>query len=186
MTMLNKCFFLLLSFLTLTACEDNKPTAEKTAITPSATSATPTAVATSAPALTGTAITTATDSMGEKRQIDWAKIDSGEPAVDKNTFNYRITIDSAPVKNYMNAYHVDAKTAQYNLTVGMAVNEPLSKILDQVGTSYVSHELTAGNNSKFIIHTTAKVAPSDHTYIFAEPFAKGLSIPIQIIPDGKK
>jgi PBP1b-binding outer membrane lipoprotein LpoB len=139
---------------------------------------------TPASAATTTATTPVWD--GKPRAVDWAKVDSGVKPVDADTFKYPFTLDSAPVKAYMDAYQVDAKTARYNLTVGMAVNEVLNKVLDQIDTSYVSHELTAGKNSKFIIHTTKQIAPSEHTYVFAEPFAHGLSIPVQIINDGKK
>lgn len=118
--------------------------------------------------------------------INWTLIDSGVKPVDKEQFNYPFALDGVQVKSYMDAYHVDAKTARYNLTVGMAVNEVLSKVLDQVGTAYVSHELTAGNNSQFIIHTTARVRPSEHLYVFDEPFAHGLTMPIVIRNDGKK
>lgn len=120
------------------------------------------------------------------KKIDWALMDSGVAKVDADKFAYPFALDSAPVKAYMDAYHVDATTARYNLTVGMAVNEVLNKVLDQIGTAYVSHELTAGKDSKFIIHTTARVEPSEHEYVFAEPFAKGLTIPVEIINDGKK
>lgn len=120
------------------------------------------------------------------KKIDWTLIDSGVARVNVDEFAYPFTLDSAPVKAYMDAYQVDAKTARYNLTVGMAVNEVLNKVLDQIGTAYVSHELTAGKSSKFIVHTTSRIAPSQHDYIFAEPFAKGLTIPVEIINDGEK
>lgn len=119
-------------------------------------------------------------------QINWALVDSGVKAVDKSSFNYPFALNSEPVKAYAEMYHVDNQTSRYNLTVGMAVNEVLSKVLDQIGTAYVSHELTAGKDSAFIIHTTKQIAPSEHTYVFAEPFAKGLTIPVKIINDGKK
>lgn len=119
-------------------------------------------------------------------EIDWATVDSGEKAVDKAHFNYPFTLDSEPVKAYADVYHVDANTARYNLTVGMAVNEVLNKILDQIGTAYVSHELTAGRDSQFIIHTTQTVRPSEHDYVFAEPFAKGLTLRVKVINDGVK
>ena len=38
-----------------------------------------------------------------------------------------------------------AATAQHNLTISMASNEALSKALDQLSETYVSHELTDGN-----------------------------------------
>jgi hypothetical protein len=120
------------------------------------------------------------------KQINWALVDSGVKPVDKASFKYPFALDSEPVKAYAEMYHVDNETSRYNLTVGMAVNEVLSKVLDQLGTAYVSHELTAGKNSAFVIHTTQQIAPSQYTYVFAEPFAKGLTIPVKIINDGKK
>lgn len=161
----------------LSACQKN-PTTNADAM------ASATASVASLP-MTHTASTTAT-TKSSPMAINWAVIDSGVKAVDKDSFAYTFALDSAPVKAYMQAYHVDAKTARYNLTVGMAVNEVLNKVLDQIGTAYVSHELTAGNDSQFIIHTTAQIAPSTHTYVFDEPFAHGLSMPIVIINDGKK
>lgn len=120
------------------------------------------------------------------RAIDWATIDSGVAAVDQAQFNYPFALDSKPVQAYADMYHVDALSARYNLTVGMAVNEVLDKVLDQIGTAYVSHELTAGKTSEFIIHTTPRIAPSRYTYVFAEPFARGLSIEVVIVDDGVK
>ena len=123
---------------------------------------------------------------GVPKQINWALVDSVVKPVDKASFKYPFALDSEPVKAYAEMYHVDNETSRYNLTVGMAVNEVLSKVLDQLGTAYVSHELTAGKNSAFVIHTTQQIAPSQYTYVFAEPFAKGLTIPVKIINDGKK
>lgn len=169
--------------LSLTACDK-----------PSDTAASPTAsavasVATAAPVVepsSGAAPVTSPTSAKPPITIDWSRIDSGVKPVDKTKFAYPFTLDSAPVKAYADLYHVDNATSRYNLTVGMAVNEVLNKVLDQIGTAYVSHELTAGNHSQFIIHTTKTVVPSEYTYVFAEPFAKGLSIPVQVINDGQK
>lgn len=126
-----------------------------------------------------------TDTTG-KLQIDWSMIDSGVKAVDKNSFEYPFALHSQPVKSYMEFFNVDAKTAQYNLTVGMASNEALSRVLDQLSNHYVSHELTDGENFQLVIHTTEDVAASQYDYILADPFAKGLTLPIVIQPDGKK
>ena len=120
------------------------------------------------------------------KAIDWTAIDSGIPAVDPAQFSYPFALNSQPVLAYADMYKVDKITARYNLTIGMAVNEVLDKVLDQIGTAYVSHELTAGKNSEFIIHTTKAINPSSHRYIFAEPFAKGLSINVRILNDGVK
>lgn len=121
-----------------------------------------------------------------KIQVDWKTVDSGVTAISPSEFKYPFALDSVPVKNYMAAYKVDAKTAQHNLTIGMATNELISKILDQIDTNYVSHDLTAGKGSKLVIHTTPNVMPSEHDYVIEDPFAKGLILPVQLIPDGKK
>ena len=68
----------------------------------------------------------------------------------------------------------------------MASNEALSKVLDQLSTSYVSHELTDTKDMTLIIHTTPDIAAGNHDYILAGDFAKGLVLPIVIQPDGKK
>ncbi len=79
-----------------------------------------------------------------------------EPA-DLANYEYPFAIDSQNVKNYADYFKVDDATAQYNLTVGMASNEALTKVLDQLGNSYTSHEVTDGKDAKLIIHTTANV-----------------------------
>ena len=164
---------LLMGGVLLSACQpasDNKPAQNSTA---SATVST-------------TVASVQSPHHGAPKQINWALVDSGVKPVDKASFKYPFELDSEPVKAYAEMYHVDNETSRYNLTVGMAVNEVLSKVLDQLGTAYVSHELTAGKNSAFVIHTTQQIAPSQYTYVFAEPFAKGLTIPVKIINDGKK
>lgn len=118
--------------------------------------------------------------------IDWKLIETGEKAIPTNQFKYPFELDSEPVKAYAEMYKLDKQTAQHNLTIGMAVNEVLSKLLDQIGTAYVSHELTTDKPSKFIIHTTKTIQPSKHQYVFAEPYAKGLTIDVEIINDGNK
>lgn len=180
------CFFLLAP---LTACQkqSNDPVHQTASTSANATASMPPLISPitgSRPSSTETTSVTANQPL--PKAIDWTVIDSGVKPVDKETFEYKFALDSAPVKAYMDAYKVDAKTARYNLTVGMAVNEVLDKVLDQIGTAYVSHELTAGNNSQFIIHTTPQIAPSQYQYVFNEPFAHGLSMPIVIINDGKK
>ena len=39
---------------------------------------------------------------------------------------------------------------------------------------------------KLIIHTTPDIAASSYDYVFSDDFAKGLVLPIEIKPDGKK
>ena len=114
--------------------------------------------------------------------IDWSKIDSGVTPIAKDSFDYPFAIDSDPVKSYVDFFHVTPAEAQHNLTVGTASNEPLPALFEQLGDHYISHELTDGKEVQLIIHTTADVAASEHEYVFAEPFAKGLSIPVIIQP----
>lgn len=118
--------------------------------------------------------------------IDWSKVDSGAQAADRASYKYPFDIDSQNVRDYADYFKVDNATAQHNLTVGMASNEALSKVLDQLSNSYTSHQLTDGETVELIIHTKPAVNASRYDYVFAEDFAKGLVLPIVIEPDGKK
>ena len=118
--------------------------------------------------------------------IDWAVMDSGEKPADLANYQYPFALDSQNVSDYAEYFKVDNSTAQHNLTVSMASNEALSKALDQLSESYVSHELTDDDNMKLIIHTTLDITASSYDYVLAGEFAKGLVLPIVIQPDGKK
>ena len=118
--------------------------------------------------------------------IDWSTMDSGEKPADLTNYQYPFALDSQNVRDYAEYFKVDNTTAQHNLTVSMASNEALSKALDQLSESYVSHELTDDKDMKLIIHTTPDIAASSYDYILAGEFAKGLILPIVIQPDGKK
>jgi len=118
--------------------------------------------------------------------IDWSVMDSGEKPADLANYQYPFALDSQNVRDYADYFKVDAATAQHNLTISMASNEALSKALDQLSESYVSHELTDDKEMKLIIHTTPDVAASSYDYVLAGEFAKGLVLPIVIQPDGKK
>ena len=118
--------------------------------------------------------------------IDWSVIDSGEKPADLANYKYPFALDSQNVRDYAEYFKVDNGTAQHNLTISMASNEALSKALDQLSESYVSHELTDDKEMKLIIHTTPDVAASSYDYVLAGDFAKGLVLPIVIQPDGKK
>lgn len=126
-----------------------------------------------------------TDSSAAKT-IDWSVMDSGEKHADLANYQYPFALDSQNVRDYAEYFKVDNATAQHNLTVSMASNEALSKALDQLSESYVSHELTDGNDMKLIIHTTPDVAASSYDYVLSDDFAKSLVLPIVIQPDGKK
>ncbi len=133
---------------------------------------------------TDTVVST-TDSATAKT-IDWSVMDSGEKPADLVNYQYPFALDSQNVRDYADYFKVDNATAQHNLTVSMASNEALSKALDQLSESYVSHELTDDKDMKMIIHTTPDIAAGTHDYVLAGDFAKGLVLPIVIQPDGKK
>ena len=118
--------------------------------------------------------------------IDWSLVASGEKAVDPANYEYTFALDSQNVRDYAEYFGVDNATAQHNLTVSMASNEALSKVLDQLSETYTSHELTDDKEMKLIIHTTSDVAASRYDYVLSDDFAKGLVLPIVIVPDGKK
>ncbi|MGM8885435.1 hypothetical protein ACS8FD_05780 [Psychrobacter sp. 1U2] len=130
--------------------------------------------------------TTATETSSVVTDIDWSKVASGEQAAERANYDYPFDIDSKNVQDYADYFKVDKATAQHNLTVGMASNEALSKVLDQLSNSYTSHELTDGETVELIVHATPEVQASQYEYVFADDFAKGLVLPIKIVPDGKK
>ena len=137
-----------------------------------------------------TSVTAAAPSTSEGKPaantIDWSIMDSGEKPADPTNYKYPFAIDSQNVRDYADYFKVDAATAQHNLTISMASNEAVSKILDQLSETYTSHELTDGNEMTLIIHTTPDVAASSYDYVLSDDFAKGLVLPIVIQPDGKK
>lgn len=118
--------------------------------------------------------------------VDWSAMDNGQKAADRANYDYPFALDSASVQSYADYFKVDNATAQYNLTVSMASNEALSKALDQLSDSYVSHELTDGENMELTIHTTPDIKADRYDYVITGDFAKGLVLPIVIKPDGKK
>ncbi|MEN6669946.1 hypothetical protein AAJP47_06175 [Psychrobacter sp. B38] len=129
---------------------------------------------------------TAETSQTDTHAIDWSLVASGETPVDRANYNYPFALDSQNVRNYADYVGVDNATAQHNITISMASNEALSKVLDQLSEKYVSHELTDGNDMELIIHTTPDVTASSYDYVISDDFAKGLVLPIVIQPDGKK
>lgn len=133
---------------------------------------------------------TAKPTTKQNQTIDWQKIDSGERAIDPTTFSYPFELDSEPVKIYAKTYQIDNQSARYQMTVGMAINELLSKLLDQLGVEYVSHEIAINDKKSavpvLVVHTTKAIEPSEGEYVFADKFAKGLTIKVKIINDGIK
>ncbi len=129
---------------------------------------------------------TQTSDAADVHTIDWSLVASGEKAVDPANYEYPFALDSQNVRDYAEYFGVDNATAQHNLTVSMASNEALSKVLDQLSETYTSHELTDDKEIKLIIHTTSDVAASRYNYVLSDDFAKGLVLPIVIQPDRKK
>lgn len=129
---------------------------------------------------------TTTGNASDADTVDWSIVASGEEPAERADYQYPFALDSQNVLDYAEYFDVDAATAQHNLTVSMASNEALSKTLDQLSETYVSHELEDGNNIKLIIHTTPDVAASNYDYVLSDEFAKGLVLPVEIVPDGKK
>jgi hypothetical protein len=118
--------------------------------------------------------------------VDWSLVASGEKPADLANYQYPFALDSQNVRDYAEYFDVSNATAQHNLTVSMASNEALSKALDQLSDTYVSHEIIDGDDMRLIIHTTPDVAASSYDYVLSDEFAKGLVLPIEIKPDGKK
>lgn len=158
--------FSALSVIGLSSCDNNTVNTEQTASTETD--------------------TTISDDSAIVTDVDWSEVASGEPAADRSNYDYPFAIDGQNVKDYAEYFKVDKATAQHNLTVGMASNEALSKVLDQLSNSYTSHELTDGETVELIVHTTPEVQASSYEYVFSDDFAKGLVLPIEIRPDGKK
>lgn len=113
--------------------------------------------------------------------IDWSRIDSGQNPVATEDFTYPFELEGDSVKSQAKFSDISPKQAQHSLTVGMASNEPLEKLLDQLGDSYLSHKFSE-SEAKLIVYTTPNVKPSQHNYVIAHEFAQGLTLPIEIIP----
>ena len=132
-----------------------------------------------------TSVTAASD-VAKANTIDWSLVASGEKAVDRTNYKYPFALDSQNVRDYAKYFKLDNATAQHNLTISMASNEALSKVLDQLSESYTSHEIIDSKDMKLVIHTTPDFAASSYDYVLSDDFAKGLVLPIVIQPDGKK
>ena len=129
---------------------------------------------------------TAASEAAKANTIDWSLVASGEKAVDRTNYKYPFALDSQNVRDYAEYFKLDNATAQHNLTISMASNEALSKVLDQLSESYTSHEIIDSKDMKLVIHTTPDVAASRYDYVLSDDFAKGLVLPIVIQPDSKK
>ena len=129
---------------------------------------------------------TAASEAAKANTIDWSLVASGEKAVDRANYKYPFALDSQNVRDYAEYFKLDNATAQHNLTISMASNEALSKVLDQLSESYTSHEIIDSKDMKLVIHTTPDVAASSYDYVLSDDFAKGLVLPIVIQPDSKK
>lgn len=114
-------------------------------------------------------------------EINWRALDSGEQAVDPKSFKYPFALDSDAVQAQAKFSGISPEQAQHSLTVGMASNEPLEKLLDQLADSYVSHSYSE-KDAKLIVYTTPNVTPSEYDYVIKHEFARGLILPIEIMP----
>lgn len=162
----------------LTSC-DNSP---NTASSPTS----ETAVSPVEQTTSDTIHSTDSNAPNNRKAIDWQRLATGVTAANRAEYEYPFAIDSQNVQDYADYFKVDNATAQYNLTVSMASNEALSKLLDQLSDTYTSHELIDGQDIKLIVHTTSAVQADRYDYVFGEDFAKGLVLPIVIVPDGVK
>ena len=129
---------------------------------------------------------TAASEAAKANTIDWSLVASGEKAVDRTNYKYPFALDSQNVRDYAEYFKLDNATAQHNLTISMASNEALSKVLDQLSERYTSHEIIDSKDMKLVVHTTPDVAASSYDYVLSDDFAKGLVLPIEIKSDGKK
>ncbi|WP_019518811.1 hypothetical protein [Faucicola boevrei] len=162
-----------LSIMTLSACQKNEQSQSVS-----------TNIASPAEAISSSPQTVQTTQT--PRKVDWQLLANDVVSVTEEKFNYPFKLDSEPVKIYAKSYQLDLQSARHQMTVGMASNELLSKLLDQLGEDYVSHEITTDKNPVFIVHTTPNVEPSQGKYTFSDPFAEGLSIDVSVINDGIK
>lgn len=116
--------------------------------------------------------------------IDWGKVDSGVKPIDKKDVNYPFKLDSDSVESQAKFSNISNEQAQHSLTVGMASNEPLEALLDQLGDSYLSHTYSVSDATLYV-DTTPNVVPSHFDYVIAHEFAKGLILPIEVRPQSK-
>lgn len=114
--------------------------------------------------------------------IDWSLVDSRITPSDTDSYNYPILLDSLPVQNYAKAFDTTAQQAQHAMVLSMASPELINKVLDQLSDEYLGHRFMDGAKPVLVIYTTDKVTPSEFSYIIADSFGKGLSLPVQIRP----
>lgn len=114
--------------------------------------------------------------------IDWSLVDSKITPSDTDSYDYPILLDSLPVQNYAKAFDTTAQQAQHAMVLSMASPELINKVLDQLSDEYLGHRFMDGAKPVLVIYTTDKVTPSEFSYIIADSFGKGLSLPVQIRP----
>ena len=114
-------------------------------------------------------------------QIDWSLIDTKVAPVDPKGFDYPFAADSSAVKNYAAAYDITPGQAQHAMVLSMASPEALNKLLDQLTDGrYLGHEMRDGKDMALIIYVSDDVVAEAHTYTFADKFAEGLVLPIEL------
>lgn len=114
--------------------------------------------------------------------IDWSLVDSKIIPSDTDSYDYPILLDSLPVQNYAKAFNTTTQQAQHAMVLSMASPELINKVLDQLSDEYLGHRFMDGAKPVLVIYTTNKVTPSEFSYIIADSFGKGLSLPVQIRP----
>lgn len=122
------------------------------------------------------------DTAATPTQIDWSTLDTDTNQADLSSYSYPFAIDSQPVTAYADYFDLSPATAQHNLTVSMASNEALSKVLDLLSTTYLTHRLTDDEHMTMLVYTTPDIAATSYEYTFAKDFAKGLPLLIVVNP----
>ncbi|PNK60284.1 hypothetical protein [Psychrobacter sp. FDAARGOS_221] len=115
----------------------------------------------------------------QQLSIDWKAVDSGVSPIDPASFNYPFEQQSSAVQSQASFSNITPQQAQHSLTLGMTSNEPLEKILDQLGDSYLSHNFSP-ETATLTIYTTPNVTAVEHDYVIADEFARGLILPIKV------
>ncbi len=114
--------------------------------------------------------------------IDWTALQTGVAPIDPDGYVYPFALDSEPVKNYAQSFHITAKQAQHSMMLAMASPEVLGKVLDQIQGHYLGHSLIDGKDMQLVVYTDSTVAPSRFDYVLAGEFGRGLVVPVVIMP----
>lgn len=111
--------------------------------------------------------------------VDIKRLPMGAP-IDVRAFDYPFDLNGEPVKKYAKAYGITNEQAQHSLVLGMASNEALSALLDQIGTHYISHALNDGADMALIITVDDGFETAQFDYVLKD-FGAGLKLPVRIV-----